>query len=66
MACEIDRPQRLSVNQVGRGHDPVTVVGSRTPSVTVNILGSSRLALGASVQTIRRQGQPAPPADSFT
>jgi hypothetical protein len=32
-----DRPPIVPVNQRGRGQDPVTVVGNRTPSVTVNI-----------------------------
>jgi hypothetical protein len=30
------RPAIFPVNQRGRGHEPVTVVGSSTPSVTVN------------------------------
>jgi hypothetical protein len=31
-----DRPPIFPVNQRGLGHDPVTVVGSSTPSVAVN------------------------------
>src|SRR5581483_1056779 len=70
IAVSSGRPQRFSVYQRGRGHDPVTVAGSITSLVAVNAIGTSfpRLLSQAILLPSWQRGRgsarrPEPPAD---